>query len=43
MMSINNQGWIGDKYYNSIGYLRAKDCKNDKDNFLEELKKRANG
>ena len=37
MMRITNEMWINDKFYHTVGCLRAKDCDNDKENFEKIL------
>ena len=37
MMRITNEMWINDKYYHTVGCLRAKDCDNNKENFKKVL------
>ena len=39
MMSIENSYWIGNVFYNRVGFIKAKDCKFNKDNFQKELEK----
>lgn len=37
MIRITNEMWINDKYYHTVGCLRAKDCDNNKENFKKVL------
>ncbi|MCI8309082.1 MAG: hypothetical protein HFJ45_02500 [Clostridia bacterium] len=37
MIRTTNEAWINDKYYYEVGFLRAKDCNNDKTNFKKSL------
>ena len=41
MMSLINEGWIENKFYYEIGYIKAKDCDFNKDNFKNEFEKEA--
>ena len=37
MMSLTNGMWINDKYYNTVGCLKAEYCDNNKEKFKEVL------
>ena len=39
MMCTTNEAWINDTYYRKVGFIQAKQCKFNKANFEEELKK----
>lgn len=39
MMNISQFYWIGDTYYDKVGFLKAKDCEFKKENLKKELEK----
>ena len=39
MMNISQSAWVKDKYYEYVGFIKAKDCNLKKENFKTKLEK----